>query len=180
MRILPQDTMAIVIDIQEKMIPVIKDKESIINNTITLLKGLQVLEIPIMVSRQYPKGLGDTIEEIKEVTKEAPILDKIEFSCFDNTEMKAFIEKSGKKNIIICGVEAHVCVLQTVVDLSAHGFKPILIDDCIGSRTENNKKVGVKRALAEGAFLSSYESILFELLRVSGSDVFKKISVLVK
>ena len=90
------------------------------------------------------------------------------------------IEETGKKNIIICGIEAHICVLQTVIDLIAKGFHVILVEDCVGSRKENDRQIGLQRAAAEGAILTTYESILFELTRVAKTDVFKEISRLIK
>jgi nicotinamidase-related amidase len=106
--------------------------------------------------------------------------DKVTFSCAEDEIILQKIKSTGKKNIIVCGIEAHICVLQTVVDLIALGYHVILVEDCVGSRTEENRQIGIRRALQEGALSTSYESILFELTRVAKTDIFKSISRLIK
>lgn len=173
--------MALIIDLQERLVPVIDRKEELLHNTKILIKGLHALNIPSIVTQQYTKGLGMTIPEIAEaVGGPFDYYDKITFSCAENEEIYTKIKESGKKNIIVCGVEAHICVLQTVIDLIAEGFNVILVEDCIGSRKENDRRIGIKRAASEGAVLTSYESILFELTRTANTEVFKIISGLVK
>lgn len=180
MRILLDDTAAVVIDYQERLMPVMFDKDSLIERSVTLLKGLNILGVPMFISEQYVKGLGKTDPAIAEAAGKHKYLEKTEFSLCDNSEMMAEIEAMGKKNIIVCGIEAHVCVLQTVVDLKARGYNVILVTDCITSRKENDRKYAIKRARDEGAVLTTSEAILFELLRKSGGDTFKAISKLVK
>ncbi|MDR2826134.1 MAG: hydrolase [Deltaproteobacteria bacterium] len=180
MRILPEHTQAIAVDYQEKLIPAIADKELLITNSKILLAGLELLNIPVLVSRQYPKGLGDTVEEIRAVTGKAKILDKSTFSCYQDAGIKQAVDQAGRKNVLICGTEAHVCVLQTAVDLLEAGYNVFYVVDCAGSRKAGDKKFGVKRALREGALPVTYESVLFELTAAASSPVFKDISRLVK
>lgn len=180
MRILLDDTAAVVIDYQERLMPVMFNKDSLVERSVTLLKGLNILGVPMFVSEQYVKGLGKTDSAIAEAAGTHKYLEKTEFSLCDNPEMMAEIEAMGKKNVIVCGIEAHVCVLQTVVDLKSRGYNVVLVTDCITSRKENDKKYAIKRARDEGAVLTTAEAILFELLRKSGGDTFKAISKLVK
>jgi len=180
MRTLLNETMCVVVDIQEKLAPAINDFPAIQENCVKLLEGLNVLGVPVLVGRQYPKGLGDTIPEIKSITENCEVFDKTNFSCFKEESFKDAILKQNKKNVIIFGIELHICVLQTVIDLKEAGFNPILIEDCCGSRKDNDKKMGLKRTIQEGVTVSTYESILFELVGKAGSDEFKKISQIIK
>ncbi len=181
MRILAENTLALVVDFQDKLIPVIKGNSQLLHNTQILLKGLKLLQIPMIVTQQYTKGLGMTIPSLMETMGEDKVFyDKITFSCADDEKILEQIEKRGKTNIIICGAEAHICVLQSVIDLLEKGFCVVLIEDCIGSRKESDKKTALCRAVSEGAVIASYESILFELTRTAKSEVFKQISALIK
>lgn len=181
MRILAEDTLALVVDFQERLIPVIHQQEELLHNTAILLKGLKALQIPMLVTQQYTQGIGMTVPVLTEIFGENFCYDdKITFSCAEDDVIMSKIAKSGKKNIIICGIEAHICVLQTVIDLIAKGYQVILVEDCVGSRKESNRQIGIKRAISEGAILVTYESILFELTRVARTDVFKEISRLIK
>lgn len=181
MRILAEDTMALVIDFQERLVPVIHRNEELINNTEILIKGMSTLKIPMLVTQQYTKGIGMTVPTIAQAVGETfSYQDKVTFSCIENEEILSKIADTGKNNIIICGIEAHICVLQTVIDLIDKGYNVILVEDCVGSRKESDRQIGIKRAIAEGAIPTSYESILFELTRVAKTDAFKEISRLIK
>lgn len=176
MRIKAEDSIAIVIDYQEKLMPVMYEKEELLKNTTILLSGLQELEIPIVVTQQYTKGLGKTVEEIGNVLGKFNYLEKVAFSAFE--EIKSIIE--GKKYVIVCGIEAHICVLQTLLDLKENGYIPVLVEDCISSRTLHNKQIALERAKQEEVILTTYESVLFELMKTAGTDTFKKIQKLIK
>jgi len=181
MRILAEDTLALIIDFQERLVPVMDQKEQLLHNTEILIKGLRALKIPMLVTQQYTKGIGMTVPVFTEAFgEEFSYYDKVCFSCAEDEVIFDKIEKSGKKNIIVCGIEAHICVLQTVIDLIAKGYQVILVEDCVGSRRDNDRQVGIKRAIMEGAIPTTYESILFELTRVAKTDVFKEISTLIK
>ena len=180
MRIVKDETIALFVDYQEKLMPVIYDKEAIIKNSAVLARGLGELGVPILVSQQYTKGIGETVPEIKEAISDFTPLEKMSFSCYDSENIKKAIDESNCKNVVLCGTEAHVCVQQTLVDLRAEGYNVILVVDCIGSRTEINKDVALKRAAYEGSILTTYEALLFELTRHSGAPAFKAVSKLVK
>ena len=180
MRMLTDNVIAIGIDYQERLIPAINENMTVIRNSCILFAGLELLRVPVIISRQYPKGLGDTIAEIREVTGNATVLDKTSFSCYGDADIRQALEGSGRKTAILGGVEAHVCVLQTAVDLRAAGYQVVYVVDCVGSRKAEDKEYGLKRAGQEGALLATYEQILFELLGGSTAPAFKDISRLVK
>lgn len=179
MRIRPEDTSAIVIDYQEKIVPAMANKEALLKKTVILLKGLQLLGIPMILTTQYAKGLGMNLPEITEAIGSEAYIDKGTFSVYDSHEAKAKLG-TDRKNVIICGIEAHICVLQTIIDLVAAGYQPILVADCVSSRSVEDKEMALLRAQQEGALITTTESILYELLQKSGSDTFKQISKLIK
>ncbi len=181
MRILAEETMALVIDYQERLVPVINNREELLHNSSILIKGLKALGIPMVVSQQYTKGIGMTVPKIRDVFgEEFSYYDKLTFSCAEDKELLHRLQETGRRNIILCGIEAHICVLQTAIDLLAKGYQVILAENCIGSRKENDRVVAVQRAAAEGAVITTCESLLFELTRVAKTDVFKVISGLIK
>jgi nicotinamidase-related amidase len=181
MRILKEDTLAVIIDIQERLFPHIYDNEKLLDNSVKLISGLQTLEIPLVITEQYTKGLGKTLEPIvKQLETSYEPIEKIDFSCYGSSDFANLIKKHNKRNIIIFGIETHVCVLQTTLDLIENGYNPIIIEDCVSSRKINDKNIAIERMRQEGAIISSLESILFELCRKAGNDNFKSISKLVK
>ncbi len=180
MRIQLEDTQALIIDYQEKLVPVIYNKEQLIKNSTKLIKGLQVLNVPMMVTQQYTKGLGMTVNELAKEIKEFHFYEKISFSCYKDKEINTKVKEMNKKNIILCGIEAHICVLQTAIDLLEDHYNVILVEDCIASRKENDKIIALKRLEKEGVTITSYESILFELMNAANHPIFKQISALVK
>lgn len=180
MKFAATETMALVIDYQERLMPVIADEGAVLERAEILLAGLRLLNIPLLLTRQYPKGLGDTVPSIKNIAAGAPVLDKLSFSAFNDPYILDIARDMGRRKVIVCGVETHICVLQTIIDLQSAGFQTALVEDCTGSRRKSDKETGLKRAMQEGALITSCETILFELLGVAGSDLFKQISHLVK
>lgn len=180
MRILPEETIALVIDFQEKILPPIFDRDEFLKRCNILLEGLKELGIPTLVTAQYTKGLGNTIPEMIEALGHDKFYEKFTFSGLGNEELVKALADSGRKNVIICGIESHVCVLQSLIDVKAAGYQPIMVEDCVSSRKENDKKIAIERAKQEGAIITTYESILFELLQSAKSEHFKAVSKLVK
>jgi len=181
MKITRENTIAMMIDFQEKLVPAIYENEKLIEETAKLIKGLKTLGCPIVFTQQYTKGLGMTVKPLQDAYEdEFTYLDKVTFSCMDNEEMKKAIVDSGKKNVVIAGMESHICVMQTVIDLLELGYNVYLVEDCISSRTNANKQVGIKRMMQEGAKITSLESVLFELANKAGTPEFKVISNLIK
>lgn len=180
MRILKENTIGLVIDIQEKLVPAMADQEMLIENCRTLISGLQELAVPLVVTQQYTKGLGETVSEIRELIPNFNPIEKRDFSCFDEPAAAEAIQNSGARNVIICGIESHVCVLQTAIDLKEAGYVPVVVMDCVSSRQLDNVDLAAERFRYEGIIMTSYESILFELTRSAAASEFKAISKLVK
>ena len=176
MRIVKEQAIAVIVDYQEKLVPVMNDKDGLIQNTKILLKGLKALDIPMVITQQYTKGLGMTIEPVVEAIGSDEYIDKISFTAYDAVKDAV----AGKKFVIVCGIESHICVLQTVIDLKEAGYVPVLVADCISSRKEMDKQVAIERARQEGAIVTTYESLLFELLKVAGTDTSKTIQKLIR
>jgi nicotinamidase-related amidase len=180
MRILKENTVGLVIDIQERLFPAMSEKEALLKNCRTLISGLHVLDVPKMVTQQYTKGLGETLPEIKSLIPEFSYYEKSDFSCYDEVSVRKELTKLNAQTIVICGIEAHVCVLQTAIDLKAAGLNPVVVLDCISSRLENSIQVAIERFRYEGIMMASAESVLFELTRSAANPSFKAISNLVK
>jgi len=180
MRIKLEESLGLIIDVQEKLFPHIDDNEQIAKNTEILIKGLKILKVPILVTEQYTKGLGFTIPVVAEALEEYEAIEKMSFSCYDEDNFRGEIRQLNKKFVIIAGIETHVCVLQTAIDLINGGYQPVVVEDCVSSRTEKDKEIAIERMRQEGVIISSFESVLFELTRVSGTEKFKFISKLLK
>lgn len=180
MRILSNESAGLIIDIQEKLFSHIYKNKQLENNTRILIQGLKALNIPIILTEQYTKGLGFTIPGISSLLTDSNQIEKTSFSCCDEKEFEEQLQFLKKKNIIIAGIEAHVCVLQTSIDLIHYGFQPVVVADCVASRKESDKETAIRRLRQEGAIITTYESILFELTRDSRNSIFKNISKLVK
>ncbi len=180
MRILQNETAAVVVDIQERLLPHIHDYGKVLENCLKLVEGLQILSVPLLVTQQYTKGLGPTNPSLAAKFDEFRHIEKTAFSCCEEPSFKEEISGLGKKNIILCGIETHVCILQTCIDLLEEGYAPVVVEDCVSSRNPGDKQVAIERMRQEGATITTSESILFELTRRSGTDTFKRISKLVK
>jgi nicotinamidase-related amidase len=180
MRLLKDNCTTIIIDIQERLLPHISEHEMVLRNTEILIKGLQALNVPILVTEQYTKGLGFTVEPIKSLFTTFESLEKISFSCCDDEPFSDKLKPLSKKFVILAGIETHVCVLQTALDLLDNGYTPVVVADCVSSRKLSDKQIALARIQNSGGIVSTYESILFELTRFAGNDTFKVISKLVK
>ena len=180
MRITKENTTALFIDFQEKLFPAMDEKELLLKNTKILLEGLKTLNIPTVFTQQYSKGLGETIEELRSLVPGFSGIEKTDFSCLGAEEYAGFLKANQSKNIILCGIEAHVCVLQTAVDLKEAGYSPIVVTDCITSRSRVSKEGAIERFRFEHIMTATCESILFELTRSAKAPEFRAISKLVK
>ena len=176
MRIEREQAVAIVVDYQEKLVPAMNNKEQLLHNSCILLEGLKILDVPMVITQQYTKGLGMTVEEITQAVGTAEYIDKISFTAYDCVKEQI----RDKKHVIVCGIESHICVLQTVIDLKAAGFVPVLVADCVDSRKESDKQVALERARQEGTIVTTYEALLFELLKVAGTETSKKVQKLIR
>jgi nicotinamidase-related amidase len=180
MRIVKHHTVALVIDIQEKLFPVMAGREELLANCLKLVKGLQILGIPLVVTQQYSKGLGETISELSAEIQNFGFIEKRDFSCCGEPAVLNKLRELESENIIICGIESHVCVLQTALDLKEGGFNPVIVVDAVSSRTLSSLDMAKERFRYENIMMTSTESLLFELTRSSASPEFRAISKLLK
>jgi nicotinamidase-related amidase len=177
----PKQTALAVIDMQESFRGPVPDFAEVAARVARVAHAAQLLNLPVIVTEQYPKGLGHTASEIRAVLPEAlePI-EKTAFSSCGASEFVAQLERAGARQVLLCGIEAHVCVNQTAHDLLARGYQVHLLTDCISSRSVQNKQVGLEKMLRSGALPSSTEMALFELMRDARHEQFKAIQKLIK
>ncbi|MFR6257404.1 MAG: hydrolase [Anaerovoracaceae bacterium] len=174
------DTVLVVVDLQERLMPAMSGREMLEQKAAKLIKGAKVFDLPMIITQQYTKGIGPTAEVIAEAIGDFQHVEKTSFSCMRNAEFVEKLKAFGKKNVIICGVEAHICVLQTTLQLMEEGYNVYLAVDCIASRDEDDKLWGITRMGEAGAVITTYESVLYELLQDSKAEGFKEISAIVK
>jgi len=173
-------TALLVIDLQEKIMPVILNSDRVIDKSARLIQGFKVLNLPIFYTEQYPKGLGSTHVSIKKELEGLTPINKMSFSCFGADDLFIRLDDNNITSVVIAGVESHVCVLQTVLDLLDNGFQVNVATDAVSSRTELDYIVALDRMRQHGAEVTTVESILFELLEVCGTAEFKLISKIVR
>jgi nicotinamidase-related amidase len=167
----------VVVDIQEKLLPPIFNKESLVKNSQLLIRLAKILQMPVLVTTQYSKGLGQTVYEIASLLEDMPVVDKMEFSCFGSDGFRSKLKAlPGNRNtVLLCGMEAHICVMQTALGALNDGYLVHVASDAVGSRAESNWRVGLDRMRAAGAVISSAEMMMYELLRCSGTPAFKEL-----
>lgn len=178
---LDRDNVALVIiDIQEKLAVVMKEKDKVIRNCLHLIELSRLLNIPIILTEQYPKGLGTTVQEIRNALSEYKPIEKISFSCCDEPSFLNEIKKMNKKTLILTGMETHVCVLQTCIGLLSNGYNVHVVKDAICSRTKDNWETGIEFMRDAGAVITCTETVLFQLLKFAGTQEFKTIAARIK
>jgi nicotinamidase-related amidase len=175
------DCVLAVIDIQERLLPPIQEKERLIRNSQLLIRLATILSLPVVVSTQYAKGLGPTVPAILSLLPDAKPVDKLEFGCFGNGEFCSAISVlAGRNTLLLCGMETHICVMQTALGALNQGLNVHVAADAVGSRTELNWKLGLERMREAGAVISSTEMMTYELLGKSGSPAFKEMLQYIK
>jgi nicotinamidase-related amidase len=167
----------IVVDIQEKLLPPIYEKDRLVKNSQLLIRLAGILKIPALVTTQYAQGLGNTVPAIASLVPETQAIDKQVFSCFGSDVFCSVLKRlPGNRNtVLLCGMESHICVTQTALGALNQGFIVHVASDAVSSRTEWNWKIGLERMRAAGAVISSTEMMVYELLRSSGSPAFKEL-----
>jgi nicotinamidase-related amidase len=170
----------LLVDTQGKLAHSMYAKDSLFKNLIKLVKGMRVLEVPILWAEQNPKGLGPTVQEIAGLLTDQQPIAKHSFSCYQNQEFRQSLESLGRHTVVVAGIEAHVCVYQTVRDLRKANYDVELVADAVSSRTSENKQIGLDKCKETGASITSVEAALFELLEVAEGDRFKKILDVIK
>ncbi len=177
----PGNCCFILIDMQKKLQKAMSNVSKCIENQALLLKAAAILKIDSIVTEQYPKGLGDTIDELKCLLPEnTPIIEKTSFSCMGESKFRTALKSKSRKTLIVCGIEAHICVQQTVLDLLARGYEVIVAADGLTSRNIDNHRLALESMRQAGAFITSSEAIIFMLLRDAEHPDFREISKLIK
>lgn len=169
-----------VVDIQSRLLPAMHSAAEVVANGRILLRAAELLEVPVLASEQYTKGLGATVPEIAALVPEGATLEKIHFSCAADAGLALRLGETGRRQCVVCGIEAHVCVLQTCVHLLEQGHQVFVVADATSSRTSRNHQLALDRLRATGAEIVSTEMIVFEWLHRADADTFRDLSRLIK
>jgi nicotinamidase-related amidase len=174
------DTALAIIDVQGRLASIVHEKEELLRNLQILIGGAKALELPILWLEQYPKGLGPTVSEVADLLPGQKPLEKLCFSACGQEHFPEKLRESGRRQVLIAGIETHVCVYQTTRDLLDRGYHVEVVADAVSSRQPENKRIALARIRDEGAAVTSVEMALFELLRTAEAAQFKEIARLVK
>lgn len=174
------DTALLIIDIQDKLAAIMRHKGQVVNNTLHLIELAKILQIPILLTEQYPKGLGPTLPEIREALPVYAPFEKTAFNCCLEAGFLEKVAALGRKKLLLTGMETHICVLQTGLGLMKEGYSVQVIQDAVCSRTKNNFVTGITYLDRAGAVITGTETVLFQLLQKAGTEAFKVISKRIK
>jgi nicotinamidase-related amidase len=175
-----ENAVLLVVDVQGKLAHMMHEKEFFFENVRKMIQGAKILDIPIVWLEQYPKGLGVTIPEVSELLTNLKPIEKITFNCCLNQDFQQAVSAINRKQVMIVGMETHICVYQSTIGLLNLGYAVYIVSDAVSSRTAENKKIGLELAKSAGAQITGTETVLFELLQVAEGDRFKKVLQLVK
>ena len=175
-----KNALLLVVDMQERILPQINDSANLTKNAIILIQCCKIINLPVLVTEQYPEGIGPTAAALSAHLGQCPIICKRTFSCCREPLFMKALEETGRNQIIIIGIETHVCIYQTSADLLQKGYAVQVVHDAVGSRTTANKEIGLARMRAKGADITSVESAVFGLLETSACAEFKQILRLIK
>src|SRR4030042_2170670 len=175
-----QEAALVIIDIQDKLAAAMKYKEPVVNNCLHLIELTRLLQIPVLLTEQYPKGLGPTLPEIQEALPVYAPFEKTAFNCCQETGFLEKVESMGRKKLILAGMETHICVLQTGLGLLEEGYDIHIVQDAICSRTKKDFRSGIEYLRDAGTVITSTETVLFQLLQKAGTEAFKIISQRIK
>jgi nicotinamidase-related amidase len=175
-----ENTALLIIDMQGKLFNVMNEKESLLANSLKLIKGLKILEVPMIVTEQNPKGLGPTLDEITQIIPEIKPISKLCFSCCQNTEFMQALSELKRRQILICGIEAHICVYQTSLELISKGYEVQVVADVVSSRVPRNMDIALSMIQNAGGKLTVTEMAQYELLQTAECPKFKEMLKVVK
>ena len=178
--ITPQDTVLLIIDVQGKLAQIVHESEAVERNISKLIRAAKILGVPVLYTEQYPKGLGHTVEALQELLSEEKPLEKIAFSCCAEESFMEKLRGLNRNNVLVTGMETHVCVYQTANELIEDGYSVHLVADAVTSRTREDREIGIRCIEKAGAWLKSTEMVIFELLRIAQGEEFKAISKIIK
>jgi len=170
----------VVIDMQQRLVPAMQAPARTINNTRLLIITATRLDIPVMLTEQYPQGLGSTVEEISKVAKGLPVFEKLHFSCMEEATFADAFRALGRQQVVLAGMEAHICVVQTAAQLIDEGYDVFVVTDATSSRTLESEKACLDRLQASGAGIATTEMVVFEWLGKAGTPAFKELLPLIK
>jgi nicotinamidase-related amidase len=170
----------LIVDVQQGLAPVMSEPRRVYRGCALLMRAALRLNLPMIVSEQYPKGLGHTAGELLELAPEGSVMEKIHFSCASDTAILERIQGFGRKRVVIAGIESHVCVLQSALGFKAEGFDPVVVADACASRTEHSYHTAMARMAANGIEIATVEMVIFEWLHRAGTPEFKELSALIK
>ncbi len=177
----PSEAFVCVVDLQEKLVPTQSNPAELLKRVAILMGGAAALEIPFVAARQYPKGLGEIVPEVAaQLPENTPVVDKISFSCFGTPEFRDAAAALGRKQMILIGIETHVCVLQTALDAIKLGYEVELVEDCTDSRHVSDRAAGISYLRESGVKIVTSEMLLFQLMHDSKHPAFKTISRLIR
>lgn len=174
------NSVLVIVDVQEKLWRVMHEKEKLLDSLQRLIRGVRVFNIPVIITEQYPQGIGPTVPEIAALLPDNKPVAKLSFSCCGDMNFLNELKAIDRKQILLTGIESHVCVYQTAVDLLYSGYEVQVVTDCVSSRTPENRQLGLGRIEKAGGKPTGVEMSLFELLKTAGSEHFKAISKIVK
>ncbi len=175
-----EDTILVVVDVQGKLAQLMHDKSELFENLRRMIQGAKILDIPIVVTEQYPQGIGPTVAEIADLLTDVESISKTSFSCCGEDKFNAALQGLNRRQILVTGIETHICVHQTALQLIDAGYEVQVVADAVSSRTLANKKIGLNKMHAAGAVITSSETALYELLRAAEGPQFKAVLKLVK
>jgi nicotinamidase-related amidase len=172
----------VVIDMQEKLLPAVLNPEALVRNARLLIRLAAILEIPVLLTTQYARGLGATVPEITELLPNLRAIDKLEFGCFGREEFRTALRElpGPRTTVLLCGMESHICVMQTAMGALENGYMVHVASDAVSSRSDLNWRLGLERMESAGCVISSTEMMLYELLRRSGTAQFKQMLPYIK
>lgn len=170
----------VVVDLQERLAVVMEERHTVVANTLHLIEAAKLLSIPIMLTEQYPKGLGRTVSEVRDALPSHEAIEKIAFGCCGEPRFQNTLVSFGRRKVIVCGMETHVCVLQTCLGLLRDSYLVHVVTDAMCSRTKENHKTGIQFMRDAGAVITGTETVLFQLLEKAGTEEFRAISKRIK
>jgi nicotinamidase-related amidase len=175
-----EQSLLLVVDIQEKLAPAILNADAVVANAVKLIQAARQLQVPCLASEQYPKGLGRTVSVLREMLLPDAIFEKTHFSCLGEPGVAERLQRQQRPQVIICGMEAHVCVLQSALDIKAAGYTTLVVADAVSSRRPESHEMGVARMRGAGIEIVSAEMVLFEWISQAGAPEFKSLLPLIK
>ena len=170
----------VVVDVQDKLMAAMHEADRVVRETIRAIDAARLLKVPVLCSEHYPAGLGSTVDAVRAAMGDAPVVEKVCFSAADETKFMEALRRFDRDQVVLVGIETHICLLQTAADLTARGFRVQVAVDAVTSRTAENRRIGLDRLRALGVTLTCVESVVFEWTRRAGTEVFKSVSRLVR